>query len=53
MTEIKNAIISDAIIDTGERNLLTAWIMLDYGGSAQGFGGFSLYLPKDFTHHTV
>lgn len=34
--EIKNAIIDSAIIDMGDRGLLTAWIYLDYGGSAQG-----------------
>lgn len=52
MTEIKNAIISNASIDTGDRGLLTAWIQLDYGGDSQGFGGFALYLPKSFTHFT-
>lgn len=50
--EIKNAIIESAVIDTGDRGLLTAWLFLDYGGSGQGFGGYSLYLPKDFKHHT-
>lgn len=50
--EIKNAIIESAVIDTGDRGLLTAWLFLDYGGSGQGFGGYSLYLPKDYKHHT-
>ena len=27
--------------------------MLDYGGSGQGFGGYSLYLPKSFDHHRL
>lgn len=51
--EFKNAVIDSAIIDTGDRGLLTAWLHLDYGGSGQGFGGFILYLPKDFRHHTI
>ena len=50
--EIKNAVIESAVIDTGDRNLLTAWLHVDYGGASQGFGGFSLYLPKDFKHYT-
>lgn len=50
--EIKNAIIESAIIDTGDRGLLTAWLHMDYGGGGQGFGGFALYLPKDWKHFT-
>jgi len=45
MAEIKNAIITEARIDDGERGMLTAWLMLDYGGTHQGFGGYALYLP--------
>lgn len=44
----KNAIIESASIDDGERGLLTAWLHLDYGGLHQGFGGYALYLPKDY-----
>jgi len=51
--EIKNAIISSASLDTGDRGLLTSWIYLDYGGSGQGFGGCALYLPKSFNHHEM
>lgn len=51
--EVKNAIITDARIDTGDRGLLTAWIQLDYGGSSQGFGGYVLYLPKTYAHHDI
>ncbi len=50
--ELKNAVISEAIIDTGDRGLLTAWIFLDYGGLSQGFGGYALYPPKDYKHCT-
>lgn len=51
-TEIKNAIIESVTIDMGDRGLLTAWLTLNYGGSVQGFGGFSLYLPKSYIHLT-
>lgn len=51
--EIKNAVIKSARITTDDHNLLTAWLELDYGGSNQGFGGYALYLPKSFTHHTL
>ncbi len=40
--EIKNARIVDADITNGEYGCLTVWIRLDYGGSMQGFGGYSL-----------
>ena len=49
--ETKNAIITSAQITIGDRGLLTAWLMLDYGGSGQGFGGHALYLPKSFSNH--
>jgi len=49
--EVKNAIIKNAVIDMGDRGLLTAWVHLDYGGTGQGFGGFALYLPKSFDNH--
>jgi hypothetical protein len=48
--EFLNAVIESASISI-ERGLLTAWIILDYGGSGQGFGGHALYVPKNFTHH--
>ncbi len=50
--EEKNAIVESVSIDDGERGLLTAWLNLNYGGSGQGFGGFTLYLPKDYHHFT-
>jgi len=51
--KIKNAVIESAIIDMGDRGLLTAWLNLDYGGIGQGFGGFTLYLPKSYKHHEL
>lgn len=51
--KIKNAVITGARIDMGDRGLLTAWLDLDYGGSGQSFGGYALYLPKSFTHHEL
>lgn len=50
---INNAVIESAEITTNERGLLDCWLMLDYGGSGQGFGGFALYLPKSFSHHRL
>jgi hypothetical protein len=49
--EIKNAIISAVNITTEDRGVLDCWLHLDYSGSGRGFGGYALYLPKDFTHH--
>jgi hypothetical protein len=48
--ETRNAIITHATITNDDHGLLSAWVTLDYGGSGQGFGGYALYLPKDFTH---
>lgn len=53
MEYIKNAVIDSITLDMGDRNLLTAWLMLNYGGSTQGFGGFALYLPKSYKHHQL
>lgn len=50
-TEQRNAVIESASITNDDHGLLSAWLSLDYGGSGQGFGGYALYLPKDFTHH--
>lgn len=49
---IENAIIESVSIDTGDRNLLTVWLYLDYGGCSQGFGGYALYLPKGYANHS-
>ena len=48
-----NAIITCAEITSDDHGLLSAWLTLDYGGSGQGFGGYTLYLPKSFTHHRL
>lgn len=53
MAEIKNAIIKAATLDIDDRGFLQGWLTLDYGGSCQGFGGYSLYLPKSFSHHKL
>ena len=53
MIETRNAIIKSARITNDDHGLLSAWIDLDYGGCGQGFGGYALYLPKDFTHHDL
>lgn len=53
MNSTRNAVIVDACITTADHGLLSAWLMLDYGGVQQGFGGYTLYLPKTFTHHKL
>lgn len=51
--ETKNAVIESARITSDDHGCLSAWLMLDYGGCGQGFGGYALYLPKSFTHHKL
>lgn len=51
--EIKNAIITSATLRIEDHNVLDGWLDLDYGGAGQGFGGYSLYLPKSYTHHQL
>jgi hypothetical protein len=50
--EVRNAVIEAARIDASD-GYLAAWLTLDYGGLHQGFGGYTLYLPKSFSHHKV
>jgi hypothetical protein len=49
----KNAVIKSARITSDDHGVLSAWLMLDYGGSGQGFGGYALYLPKSFKNHEL
>jgi len=51
--ETKNAVIKSADLDATEHGLLSGWLNLDYGDSGQGFGGWALYLPKSFKHHSI
>lgn len=51
--EVKNAVIKSARITNDDHGLLSAWLDLDYGGCGQGFGGYSLYLPKSYSHHDL
>ena len=41
MMQVLNARISDAYIRLDRNEFLTAWLMLDFGGSTQGFGGYA------------
>lgn len=52
-SEIKNAIIRSVKLGFSDRGFLDAWLDLDYGGSGQGFGGYTLYLPPSFSHHKL
>lgn len=48
----KNAVIESVSLSNDDHGLLSAWLNLSFGdGLHQGFGGFTLYLPKDFKHH--
>lgn len=50
----RNAKIESVEITNDDYGVLTTWIGLDYGdGEHQGFGGYALYLPKDFKYHTT
>ena len=41
-SEIQNAIIERTQLGYMDRDALSAWIFLDYGGIGQGFGGYVL-----------
>lgn len=44
--EIKNAVIDRVSIFMDDHGLLTAYLYLEYGGAAQGFGGYQLWPLK-------
>ena len=49
--ETKNAVIESVRLTTDDHGCLSAWLMLDYGGSGQGFGGYALYLADRRLHY--
>lgn len=52
--DILNAKIADAIIEIDDRGILSVWIFLELSdGGNQAFGGYALYLPKEFNHHNI
>lgn len=52
--EIQNAVITNAELYIEDHGILTAYLYLDKSdGWSQGFGGWGLYLPKDFKHHKI
>lgn len=53
MIEEKNAVIKSVSIEIEDHDMLTAWLHLDYGNEGQGFGGYGIYLPKNFKHHEL
>jgi hypothetical protein len=54
MSIVKNAVIEKATITNDDHGCLGAWLHLDYGDCGhQGFGGWALYLPASFDHHSV
>lgn len=48
----KNAVILSAAIHT-ENGCLDISLELDYGNSRQVFGGYVLYLPESYAHHSL
>ena len=42
--QIKNAVIGEVFIGMTEENVLTAWVILNFGIAKQGFGGLDLSL---------
>ena len=52
--EITNATIESTMLGPEDHNILTCFVMLDYSGSSQGFGGYGLDNPVrvdgEFSH---
>lgn len=44
--EIRNAIIKSTSLSSADHGVLSSFIHLDFGGTGQGFGGYSLYSPE-------
>ena len=42
MIKTVNAMIRSVALEYEDHGILTCWLHLDYGGSCQGFGGYSL-----------
>jgi hypothetical protein len=42
MSEITNAVISKTMLGREDHGIMTCYLTLDYSGSVQGFGGYSL-----------
>jgi len=51
--EVKNAIITNAVMQVGDKGILTAFINLYDGNSSERFGGYPLYIPKSFPQHNT
>ncbi len=47
----RNAVIKNARISLNDRDLLDCMLELDYGGSGQCFGGYTLHLGPGYAHH--
>lgn len=50
---VLNAIIKSVSLDDSDRDILCGWLHLEYSFGGQGFGGYSLYLPKSYKHHRM
>lgn len=47
MTEIKNAVISEVFIGLNDKEILTAWVIVNFGMAKQGFGGLDFSVDKN------